>query len=148
MPDRIDEFYARLFKSSKDTYLCVDKELDNEKFTFKIMSMSGKKPSSYEVVYNLNEQKFKCNCNDYKYRCEKKNLICKHILFVASPCCDNLEKYLINNFIFDQAFTNSMINHINSKYTCHICFETNTIKNKKQNYNHESCMHELEKYNI
>jgi hypothetical protein len=39
----------------------------------------GSKNNVYDITYDVDNEHYKCSCPDFKYRCSKKNEMCKHI---------------------------------------------------------------------
>jgi hypothetical protein len=76
------DIVMKIYYTSQSIYLVdlIQTPLDSE-IEIKILGNKNKYGvrESYTIVFNKILGKFKCNCKDYVYRCEKENLLCKHI---------------------------------------------------------------------
>lgn len=74
------EQIKRIDKVSTDKFYLLERtKLDQNKFKFTI---SGSTLNVYELIFDLLNQKYTCNCPDMTGHCQYKNIFCKHICFI------------------------------------------------------------------
>ncbi len=149
-------------KRDAERYALVEFINDPIKIMFSLINMKVEK---HRKVYVKNKE-ISCNCFDFKIRCKKNKLICKHIIYVLRRIL-NLEMEIIKNLkikdytrfttSFDRIKINNKPNEVksnldpNRKLTaedlCAVCFcdfleeLENTIVCKKCNgLVHKDCM--------
>jgi len=74
------EQLKRIDKVNSDKFYLLERtKLEENKYKFNI---TGSTLNIYELIFDLKNQKYTCNCPDSNDHCKYKNVFCKHICFI------------------------------------------------------------------